>query len=130
MVDRIGILGQSIATAIGAAIPYVVPSQHAALVRIEYRGIAGANSRLAVLVNDLEVFGSDALVNNNVVFTSVNKMLNSLPLAQLDGTLQDRVVAPGPNEYYLSSGQNIRFVISNTPFNAMIFRVVGTEVGV
>lgn len=129
MSDIIGVLGSLTTAVIGTATPYTVPSGKAAKVKIEYRGVSGINSTLAVAINGLTIFGTAALTTGHVIYTTTLLMVNDAATASvIDGSSDAKVVAPGPKEYYLSEGDTVTYVIATADFSSMNFQVVGTEV--
>ena len=130
MTDKIGVLGQANAVAIGATTVYTVPSGKAARIRLFYLGASGANSALRVSVNGIVIFITPATAAGTWMASMASAMSVIGGPAIFDGTADAKTTAPGPREYYLSAGQNVTYEVLTAALQTMNFQVVGAEVDV
>ena len=129
MTDIVGVLGESNGVSVATTVVYTVPAGKAAKVKLFYRGTAGVNSTLAILINGLTIMTTGALTSGNFIYSSgaaLNETSGTAPL----GDTQATTGAPAPEEYYLSAGDTVSYVIGTADFGAMSFQVVGAEVDV
>jgi hypothetical protein len=125
MSDSIGVLGEQTISTIGTTTVYTVPVGYAARVRFEYLGQAAANSTLALVVRQMTIMTSAALTVNNYIF-STNSLMSVVSATLPDGTADNKTVAKGPYDYYLSAGDTVQYTIGTTNFQSIRVRVVGT----
>lgn len=128
MADRIGVLDAASGVTVATHTAYTVPAGGAAKVRFMYRGVAGTNSTLSVLINGMIVFLSGALTSGNVSYSSVSKAHTSDAAASIAGSADGTTIAPFQRDYFLSAGDTVQYTIGTAAFSSMDFQVVGTEV--
>lgn len=128
MADRIGVLDAVSAVTVATQTAYTVPAGCAAKVRIQFRGVAGTNSTLAILINGMTVMTSAALTSGNVSYSTYSVMHKSDAAASIVGSADSSTIAPFQREYFLSAGDTVQYTIGTAAFSVMDFQVVGTEV--
>lgn len=128
MADRIGVLDAASGVTVATHTAYTVPAGCSAKVRFMYRGVAGSNSTLSVLINGMAVFLTAALTSGNVSYSSVSKAHTSDAAASIVGSADGTTIAPFQRDYFLSAGDTVQYTIGTAAFSSMDFQVVGTEV--
>ncbi len=128
MADVLGVLGEASTATAGTTTAYTVPSGKAAKIQVMYRGTAGVNSTLALIVNGITVFTTGALTSGQVSCSTKTELHTANPT--LDGNGTDSAVAPAPYYYYLSEGDTVQYTIATAAFSDFKMQVVGVEVEV
>lgn len=123
------VLGEAAVVTQGTVTAYTVPAGKTARGRIQYRGIAGVNSALRVLVNGMEIFRTGALTSGNVVFTTAALITNTgANDAAVNGSTAALTVAPYATEYFLNENDTVQYVISTADMASFNFQFVGVEI--
>ncbi len=128
MSDAIGVLNASAAVAVGTNIVYTVPAGHAAKVQFMYRGVAGANSTLAVKINGMTIFTTAALTAATVSYSTSTVAHKNDAAASIVGSAVGTTIAPFAQTYMLSADDTVSFVVGTLDFSSMDFQVIGTQV--
>ena len=128
MTDLVGVLDASSTVTAATTTVYTVPAGHAAKVRVMFRGTAGVNSTLAVLINGMTVFTSAALTSGTVSYSTYSIWHKNDAAASIVGSNDTSTIAPFQREYFLSAGDTVQYTIGTAAFSAMDFQVVGTQV--
>lgn len=148
MAAKIGILGESVATATGTVTVYTVPADKAARVRILWAAeVGGADTKVNILIGTP---GSEINIQHQMnsgvdfwsggqpeatpdpagsVLASVQGMYdvaNALDIDNLTVGL-DWWIGPLPADYFLSTGDTVRMNISTTALLDNLFQVQGVE---
>lgn len=131
MADKIGVLGENDAIAVGTQTVYTVPAQKAARVKIMFRGQAGGagTTTLQVLVNGMVIFATGAIAASNYIHSSSEQMYAANAAAPAGATLAG-TVGPAPQEYYLSENDTVQYIIGGADMTAFEMFVVGAEIDV
>lgn len=133
MSDKIGVLGESSATAVATATVYTVPANKAAKVRLMARFQGDTNSQVAVLVNGLEIARNTVMTTTHYNYTIKGGGLFAYAGGSASaptGLANAVTVAPADPIYYLNAGDTIQFTVVTAALFAMSFQVVGTEIDV
>ena len=127
MADRFGVLDAASGVTVATHTAYTCPTGCSAKVRLMYRGVAGANSTLSILVNGMAIMLSGALSSGNVSYSSVSKLHTSDAAASIAGSADGTTIAPFQRDYFLSAGDTVQYTIGTAAFSSMDFQVVGIE---
>ena len=124
-----GVLGESAVVTQGTVTAYTVPAGKTARGRIQYRGAAGSNSAIRVLVNGMEIFRTGALTGANIAYTTSALITNvAANDAAINGSSAALTVAPYATEYFLNENDTVQYVISTADMASFNFQFVGVEV--
>ena len=149
MAAKIGILGESTAVSVATVTTYTVPADKAARVRvlIEMEGPAnvvnfsvrmGTPSNQATfhkttatnndIVSGVYYIGSpDPALTFNVAYMGAYEAVGLLYLSDADNSGFDIWAAPLPADYFLSTGDTVRFRIAGNAADDLLFQVQGVE---
>lgn len=134
--DKVGVLGQASATALGTEAVYQVPSGKGAKVRIMYRGQAGSGgaSVFSVAINGITVFTTAAMTASHYLWSTSLLAINT-NAAVPTGASSAQTVAPYPGtpigaDYYLDANDTVTYTVSGEALQSMNFQVVGAEVDI
>lgn len=131
MADIVGVLATSTIATTGTATLYTVPAGKTAKIKVMYRGTAGANSTLALIVNGVTVFTSAAATAGHIIYSSTALMVNDAASSgAVNGSSAALTVAPGPTEYLLSAGQVVQYTVGTANYTDLVMMVVGVELDV
>lgn len=133
MSDRIGVLGESTATAVATATVYTCPANKAAKVKLMARFQGDTNSQVAILVNGMEVARNTVMTNSHYNFTIKGGGIYAYASGNASaptGLANALAVAPADPIYYLNAGDTIQYTVLTAALLAMNFQVVGIEVDV
>lgn len=133
MADRIGVLGESTATAAATTTVYTCPAGKAAKVRLQFviQGGGAGGTTLAVLVNGMTIATVAAMTASFYICSIKGAGLRIAEQAALPtGIGSGLTVAPADQIYYLSAGDTIQYTIGAVAATAMNFQVVGVEIDV
>lgn len=128
MADRIGVLDAASTVTATTTTAYTVPAGCAARVRILFRGVAGSNSTLAILINGMTIMLTAALTSGTVSYSTYSVLHKNDAAASIVGSADGTTVAPFQREYFLSANDTIQYTIGTAAFSSMDFQVVGVEV--
>lgn len=143
MSAKLGILGESTAYALGTTTVYTVPSDKAARIRwsVQSSGGGGATRYFAVQVGapgsetvvavelaaEYEVW-SGALISTATYFPKdIGLTDTNVSWGPNTSAAQKDLVAPLPVDWYLSTGDTVKFIITTVALEGMLFQVVGVE---
>lgn len=131
MSDIIGVLGEASQLAIGTYTVYTCPAGKAAKGKLMYRAQAGAGgaSTLAAAMNGITIFTKGATTASHYIFSSVARVMNTGAAAPT-GADSSTTVGSAPEEYYLSAGDLVQYVVGGEALIAANFQFVGAEVDV
>ncbi len=140
-VTKVGLLGESLNTAVGTHTVYSIGSGYTAMVKLmwDYQGNASVGLSFDVWVGSLQIYQETGQAVDSVlmmvqgqgsapvVYDPSSLFLfddaNNLGPSQQGG----RIMAPSPWEYGLGSDESVRYVISTNAADSMVFRVQGKE---
>lgn len=126
--DIMGVLGESAVVTQGTITAYTVPAGKSARVRLQYRGAAGSNSVLRVLINGMEIFRTGALTGGNIAYTTAALITNvAANDGAINGSTAALTVAPYGTEYFLNENDTVQYVIATADMASFNFQVVGVE---
>lgn len=131
MSDKIGVLGESTATAVATATVYTCPAGKAAKCRLMARFQGDTNSQVAVFVNGMEIARNTAMTASHYNFTIKGGGLFAYAAGNASaptGLANAVTVAPADPIYYLNPGDTIQFTVITAALLAMNFQVVGVEI--
>jgi len=130
MSDKIGVLGESTATAVATATVYTCPANKTAKVRIMSRFQGDTNSQVAFLVNGLEIARNTVMTTAHYNYTIRGGGFFAYAAgnaAAPTGLANALTVAPADPIYYLGPGDTIQFTVITAALLAMNTQVVGIE---
>jgi hypothetical protein len=150
MAAKIGILGESTSTAVATVTLYTVPADKAARVRILYaqEGSTSTNNRFSLLIgspgseiqikSDITVSGTDvwsgplqeATPNPALsILAAVQGSQNKVGAFDLDGEsfAASWFISPMPVDYYLSTGDTVKFINQDSTVTDCLVQVQGVE---
>lgn len=142
MSAKIGILGESTSGSIGTTTVYTVPADKAARIRWMVQMAGGAtNKQFAVHVGapTAQTIIARAIASEAECWTGATISTNVFLPDQVgvqdvavswtpDTTTTDKdLVAPLAIDWYLSTGDTVKFTITNAAVGTMLFQVVGVE---
>ena len=133
MSDKIGVLGESSATAVATATVYTCPANKAAKVKLFARFQGDTNSQVAVLVNGMEIARNTVMTASHYNYTIKGGGLFAYAGGNASaptGLANALTAAPADPIYYLSPGDTIQFTVVTAALLAMNFQVVGTEIDI
>ena len=111
--DILGVLNESAVVTQGTVTAYTVPAGKTARVRLQYRGAAGSNTVLRVIVNGMEIFRTGALTGGNIVYSTTALITNTAANdAAINGSTAALTVAPYATEYFLNENDTVQYVIA------------------
>jgi len=126
--DILGVLGESAVITQGTITAYTVPAGKTARIRLQYRGAAGTNSVVRVLINGMEIFRSGALTATNIVYSTTALIINTAANdAAINGSTTALTVAPYGTEYFLNENDTVQYVIATADMASFNFQVVGVQ---
>jgi hypothetical protein len=127
MTDIIGILGEQDDATVGTHTVYTVPAGKAARVQVMYRGqIGGSAGDLTLRINGVDVFKQSNITASNYVWSTSDTLYNtnaSVP----DGSGTGQVVAKYGQDYYMSAGDTLQYIIGSNDFSSIDMFAVGVE---
>lgn len=128
MGTKVGVLGTSTTASATTTAAYTVPAGKTAKVKVMYRGVSGTNSTLSIVVNGILLFTTSALTNGHIHHSSKAAMYETQTSATgVDGTTDEKTVAPAPQEFYLDAGDVVQYIIGTDAFTSFQMDVVGVE---
>lgn len=128
MADIIGILGSNDDATVGTHTVYTVPAGKAARLQLMFRGQAsGSSPDLTIRVNGMDIMAQTGISVNNYVWSSDGTLFNanaSVP----DGSATGQVVSKYNQDFYLSAGDTVQYVVGSNDFASIEMFAVGAEI--
>lgn len=128
MTDKIGVLGETTATAVGTATVYQVPSGKAAKGTFMYKGALANTGTIELKINGVTVMKPSAAAGAEIIFSSKSALYENTGSTEPDGAGDATTVAPAPQNFYLSAGDLVEMVVGVVSLTSMNCQFVGTEV--
>ncbi len=128
MTDKIGVLGEQTATAVGTQTVYTVPTGKSAKVKLMYRCLLANTGTIAIAVNGITVMAPAASGGAENAFSSLVDLYENTTSTAPTGAATNATVAPAPQEYYLSAGDTVTYTVGVVALTSGNFQVVGVEV--
>lgn len=144
MAAKIGILGENTATAAATVTVYTVPADKAARIKFQFAATnqTGANRDYAILIgtpgtevnfcfriptDSIQFTGFD-ITSGEVIGGDADILRTSYASGDLTLATTDRAwqMAPFDKEYFLSTGDTVRYISSGT-LGDHLFQVIGVE---
>lgn len=127
MADIIGVLGENDDVTVGTHTVYTCPAGKMARGQIMYRGQATASAPgLSIRVNGVEIFTQASITGSNYVW-STNDLLYNTNAAAPTGASIAQTVAKYDQDYYLSAGDTVQYIIASNDFATLDVMFVGAE---
>lgn len=128
MADIIGVLGEQDDETVGTHTVYTVPAGKSARVQVMFRGQATASTPdLSLRINGMDIFKQTGITGSNYVWSTDSTLFNS-NAAEPDGSAAAQVVAKYAQDFYLSAGDTVQYIVGSNAFNNIEFFVVGAEI--
>lgn len=129
--DLVGVLDRASVASQGVTTVYECPAGKGAKVQFMYRGVAGSNSTIGVILAGMTLFVSAAQTAGHIQFSGRSKaFINAASAAVINGTSDDVIVAPFMREYMLQAGDQVKYVIGGADYGSFQMDVIGVEVDV
>lgn len=122
----VGVLGEATTATVGTTTAFTLGAGRGGVVQIMFRAVAAATSKLAIVVNGVTVAESGTLAAGQIIYSSTDQMINTVAASTaVDGTADDKVVAPGPQKFYLDAADTVQYIVSGAGFTSLNLQVVG-----
>ena len=128
MADKIGVLGETTATAVGTATIYQVPTGKAAKGKFFYKGTLANTGTVELKVNGVSVMKPSAASGAEIIFSSTDALYENTGATEPTGAASNTTVGNAPQEYYLSAGDLVELVVGVVSLTDSNFQFVGTEI--
>ena len=121
-----GVLGEATTATVGTTTVFTLGAGRGGAGQIMFRAVAGAGSKLALVVNGVTVAESGTLAAGQIIYSSADQMINTVAATTaIDGTADDKVVAPGPQKFYLAAADTVQYIVSGAAFSSLNVQFVG-----
>jgi len=142
MAAKIGILGESTTGTVGTTTVYTVPADKAARVRIMINmGGGGGTKQIAIqigaesdqtvyafiLTAELEFWTGARISSGDAYPKDIGIHAVNEGWADNTTTTEKDLIAPLPIDYFLSTGDTVKYIITAATAGDMLFQVMGVE---
>jgi len=126
MSDTLGVLGRASVAAQGVQTVYECPTGYGVKCKIQYRGVCGSGSTLAMIIAGMTIFQSGSQATGNIQYSSYDKIYNNATAAaDINGSSANAVVAPYIREYMLKAGDQVKYSIAAADYSSFQMDVIG-----
>lgn len=129
MADRL-LQANDQSTALGTYTVYTVPADRHARVKLIFRSKTdGSNaSDLILTVAGVGVFSRTITAGNNVLHSTPNVISSEHASSDVDGSTEDKTVAPYERWFYLTAGDTVQYTIGSNALDSNFVGVMGAEI--